>query len=77
MIVHAKSIARDSSMGLVFLHLQAPHGPHAYDRRKHEFSLHSAPISGYLDSLDLADVILDLSEKRCRRTIRGNPLRFL
>jgi hypothetical protein len=48
----------DPSVGLVFLHLPVPHGPHAYDRRKGDFSLYNAPVTGYVDSLALADITL-------------------
>jgi hypothetical protein len=54
----ARRAVADPSLGLVFLHLQVPHGPHAYDRRSGEFILANAPVQGYLDSLALADVAL-------------------
>lgn len=45
----------DPGLGLVFLHLPVPHAPHAYDRRTGRFDLKNKPLSGYVDSLALAD----------------------
>jgi hypothetical protein len=54
----ARRAVADPSLGVVFLHLQVPHAPHAYDRRSGAFTLGNAPVKGYLDSLALADIAL-------------------
>ena len=54
----ARRAAADPSAGLVFLHLQVPHGPHAYNRKSGNFDLANAPVRGYVDSLALADIAL-------------------
>ncbi|MBI5281744.1 MAG: sulfatase-like hydrolase/transferase [Candidatus Solibacter usitatus] len=38
-----------------FLHLQAAHAPHAYDRKTGTFTLANSPLTGYVDSLALVD----------------------
>jgi hypothetical protein len=50
--------AADETYGFVFLHVQTPHSPHTYNRRTGQFTLRNAPVSGYLDSLALADLTL-------------------
>jgi len=50
--------ARDDNLDLVFLHLHGAHPPHAYDRRRLDFSLSNSPIAGYADSLALCDITL-------------------
>lgn len=54
----ACSIAADSSISLVFLHIQPPHAPHPYNGKTHQFTLANSPVAGYLDSLQLADLVL-------------------
>ena len=51
----AKRAAVDPGLGLVLLHLPAPHGPFLYDRTTGRFSLRNSPIRGYWDNLALAD----------------------
>ena len=51
----AVGTAADPSYGLVFIHMQVPHGPHFYDRRTGGFTLANKPVAGYIDSLELAD----------------------
>jgi hypothetical protein len=51
----ARSVVADSSIGVSLLHLQPPHTPHTYDRRSGQFDLANASVSGYQDSLALAD----------------------
>jgi hypothetical protein len=64
----ASAAAADRSYGLVFLHVQPPHSPHAYNRRDGRFTLHNAPITGYLDSLALADLTLGQIRAAMERT---------
>jgi len=55
MVDEALSIAGDPSIGLALFHFQIPHSPHGYNRHTGRFELANSPVSGYLDSLALAD----------------------
>jgi arylsulfatase A-like enzyme len=58
LFAEARRAVANPSFGLVFLHLQVPHAPHAYSRHNRDFTLSNAPVTGYLDSLALADIAL-------------------
>ncbi|MBI5083482.1 MAG: sulfatase-like hydrolase/transferase [Acidobacteria bacterium] len=49
---------------LCFLHLQAAHSPHAYDRKTDTFTLANSPLKGYSDSLALVDRTLGRLRRR-------------
>ena len=54
----ARAAAADPTLQLVFVHLNVPHAPAIYDRRRGPgggFSLHNGRGDGYLDNLVLAD----------------------
>ena len=50
---HAKELAENSQIDLIFMHSALPHTPFIYDRFKDEFSTNGK--STYLDNLELAD----------------------
>jgi len=51
----ALRMAANPDLDFVFLHLPAPHLPHAYDRRTGAFTLRHGAFDGYWHSLALAD----------------------
>jgi hypothetical protein len=57
-IIEAKALLSDKTIGLVLLHIQGAHGPHAFDRRSGRFTLANSPVRGYADSLALTDAVL-------------------
>lgn len=54
----ALKMVADRRLQFVFLHLQPPHAPHFYNRKRDDYSQANAPISGYLDGVALADKAL-------------------
>jgi len=52
---HAKAAVTDTRLGLVLVHLNVPHNPVIFDRRRGRFTLHNGGPEGYLDNLVLAD----------------------
>jgi hypothetical protein len=55
---HARQAVSDERLGLVFLHFPVPHPPAVYDRFRQTMTKSNSPISGYIDSLALADRVL-------------------
>ncbi len=55
---HARQAVSDPRLGLVFLHFPVPHPPPVYDRFRQTMTISNSPLSGYIDSLALADRIL-------------------
>jgi arylsulfatase A-like enzyme len=51
----ARAMAADPALGLVFVHLPAPHGPGIYDRHTGKLGAPGNPKEWYLDNLALAD----------------------
>jgi hypothetical protein len=64
---HARQAVTDARLGLVFLHFPVPHPPAVYDRSRGTMTLSNGGISGYIDSLALADRILG----QLRRDMEG------
>jgi hypothetical protein len=60
---HAEALLRDPAVQLTYIHLDVPHPPGIYDRRKRTFSSGGS----YIDNLALADEtlgrLLDIAEK--------------
>jgi hypothetical protein len=54
----AARMASDPDLGLIFVHMPAPHAPHPYDRVQKAFTKANSPFEGYLDSLALSDRLL-------------------
>ena len=54
-LARARAMAADPALGLVFVHLPAPHGPGIYDRRTGRLGAPADPKEWYLDNLALAD----------------------
>jgi hypothetical protein len=59
----ALDVAADPSLGLILIHLPVPHDPYFYNRRTRQFDLVNSPATGYLDSLELADISLGAIRK--------------
>ena len=59
----ATEVACDRNYNLVLAHFPTPHAPHAYDRNTQQFTRKNSPISGYWDSLALADRTLGVLRK--------------
>lgn len=64
-IFNAAGIERDGravlstpSPGFVYIHHMATHAPYVYDRQTGTFTKKNSPISGYVDGLALADIVL-------------------
>jgi hypothetical protein len=57
-VQHARRAVSDERLGLVFLHFPVPHAPAVYDRFRQTMTKSNSPISGYIDSLALADRVL-------------------
>ena len=64
-IFNAAGIERDGtaalstpSPGFVYIHHMATHAPYVYDRLTGTFTKKNSPISGYVDGLALADIVL-------------------
>ncbi len=55
---HAEEVVSDPRLNLIFLHFPVPHAPPVYDRFRQTMTKANSPISGYIDSLALADRIL-------------------
>ncbi|MGA2266981.1 MAG: sulfatase-like hydrolase/transferase [Bryobacteraceae bacterium] len=54
----SKTAVSDPAVGLIFLHVPVPHGPHPYNRLTGRFDLKNKPLTGYVDSLALMDQML-------------------
>ncbi|MGH9666714.1 MAG: sulfatase-like hydrolase/transferase [Bryobacteraceae bacterium] len=67
LVALAKRDVVDRRLGLVFLHFPVPHPPAIYDRFRKTLTKANARVSGYVDSLALADRILgELREQMTR-----------
>lgn len=54
----ATQAASNQDYNLVLAHIPTPHAPHAYNRNTKQFTRRNSAISGYWDSLALADMTL-------------------
>lgn len=54
----ARRAVADPRLGFVYLHFPVPHPPPVYDRFRRTMTKANSPVSGYIDSLALADRIL-------------------
>ena len=66
-ICYARKVVADERFGLVFLHFPVPHPPPVYDRFRQTMTKSNSPISGYIDSLALADHVFSQVREEMER----------